>query len=88
MSAQTLYVLGALTHRELCGREIADATNLASGTMYPILVRLEASAWVSSRWEEGDPAVLGRPRRRFYKITEDGRRKSRLALQELLAAWP
>ena len=89
MSAQTLRVLGVLSrHQELSGAEIGQAASLPSGTLHPMLARLETSAWVASRWEDGDAAALGRPRRRFYEITDEGRRKAKLAFLELLAAWP
>ena len=89
MTAPTLRVLGLLTScPELSGRIIGEALQLSSGTLYPILARLEASQWVASRWEDGDPAALGRPRRRFYQLTDQGRAKARTAVSEVLAAWP
>jgi PadR family transcriptional regulator PadR len=57
---------------ELSGAEIGKLTDLASGTLYPILFRLEAVGWLQSRWEAGNPAVLGRPRRRYYRVTTEG----------------
>ena len=38
------------------GLELAEATDFPSGTIYPILARLEAASWVSSFWEQEDPA--------------------------------
>ncbi len=40
--------------------------------MPPILARLEACGWVTSRWEDQDPHHLGRPVRRYYRLTPDG----------------
>lgn len=57
----------------LAGAEVAKKTKLASGTLYPILMRLETAGWLRSQWEAGDPAELGRPRKRFYFITGEGR---------------
>ncbi|MFK4228055.1 PadR family transcriptional regulator [Streptomyces sp. NPDC019890] len=51
---------------------------MPSGTIYPILARLEQVGWVDSSWE--DPVVheqAGRPRRRFYRITQDGAVRAR-----------
>jgi hypothetical protein len=31
-----------------------QATGLASGTLYPLLVRLERAGWVAARWEDID----------------------------------
>lgn len=43
-----------------------------SGTIHPILARLEQAGWLESRWEEIDPSEKGRPRRRYYRFTSDG----------------
>jgi DNA-binding PadR family transcriptional regulator len=68
---------------EFSGAEIARSTKLASGTLYPILLRLEEAGWVESHWESGDPRDLGRPRRRFYKVTATGASRARSAMKEL-----
>jgi DNA-binding PadR family transcriptional regulator len=86
MSAQTLKVLGVIltsSMKELSGAQIGDMTKLASGTLYPILIRLEQAGWLSSDWEKGDPHKLGRPRRRFYRLSAEGAPKARAALQEV-----
>ena len=86
MSAQTLKVLGALLvspQVDLPGADIARATKLGSGTIYPILLRLERAGWLESRWEVEDPKALGRPRRRFYRVTGLGARSARTAVREL-----
>lgn len=66
--------------RDLYGVEISDGAGLASGTVHPILARLEAMAWVDSRWEDIDPTVEGRPARRYYHLTADGVDAARQAL--------
>lgn len=84
MTLQTQLVLRALLEdpaRQRYGLELCALAGLPSGTIYPILARLEQLGWVDSTWE--DPAVheaAGRPRRRFYRITEDGAEQARLAL--------
>ena len=86
LTQQTLKVLGALVTghvRELSGADIAKSTQLSSGTLYPILYRLEQVGWVSSSWEKGDPASLGRPRRRYYRVTAEGARRVREVVREL-----
>jgi DNA-binding MarR family transcriptional regulator len=73
------------------GFALAEQTGFPSGTIYPILARLEAAGWVTSYWEEGDPAVLERPRRRMYRLTGLGAHAAREALattQRLLGALP
>lgn len=52
------------------GYLICAETGLGSGTVYPILERLEEAGWVSARWEETVPA--DRPARRFYALTDNG----------------
>ncbi len=45
---------------------------LGHGTLYKALARLERANLLESRWEEIEPAVEGRPRRRLYRITPAG----------------
>jgi PadR family transcriptional regulator, regulatory protein PadR len=90
ITTQTLKVLAALmsrTEEEISGAEIGRTTKLASGTLYPILLRLEEAGWVSSRWEVGDPHQLGRPRRRLYQIEGVGLRKARSAFRDLALSF-
>ena len=55
---------------ELSGAQIRSIAGLGTGTLYPILFRLERAGWLESRWEDIDPKQEKRPRRRFYKATE------------------
>ena len=73
ITSQTLKVLAAVhAEQRASGAEIAKQSGLASGTLYPILLRLEAAGWLQSEWEFGDPSTLGRPRRRYYTLTAEG----------------
>src|SRR5260370_9322866 len=74
-------------NQEIAGAEIARATGLASGTLYPILLRVEAAKWLSSHWEEVDPSEVKRPRRRIYSITGLGQRSARAAFHEIAPEW-
>jgi PadR family transcriptional regulator, regulatory protein PadR len=65
--------------RELSGAEIAKGSKLASGTLYPLLSRLEQAGWLSSTWETDSTSDLGRPRRRLYQLTARG---EKVALRE------
>ena len=60
--------------------EIGAAAGLPSGTVHPILARLEGVRWLQSRWEDIDPRVEGRPARRYYRLTADGVESARAAL--------
>ena len=64
------------------GTEITKATKIGSGSLYPLLARLEAAKWLSPEWENIDPSEAGRPRRRYYKLTALGARHARKALAD------
>ena len=89
MTLPTQFVLRALLadpQAELYGLEIGDAAGLPSGTVHPILARLEGLRWVQSRWEDIDPKVEGRPARRYYRLTAAGAQQARTALAEAYQA--
>lgn len=81
MTAQTLDVLAwLLAEPGAAGADICKGTSLSSGTVYPILSRLEEFGWVRSQWEASDPSSLGRPRKRFYTVTASGAAQARVAV--------
>src|SRR5688572_12583612 len=83
MTIPTQRVLEALLEdpvRELYGIEIGNAADLRSGTVHPILARLERVGWLTSRWEDIDASVEGRPARRYYALTTEGVQAARAAL--------
>ena len=83
MTIPTQLVLRALLEdpvQELYGVEIGAAAGLPSGTIHPILARLEGLRWVESRWEDIDPRAEGRPARRYYRLTAAGVESARAAL--------
>jgi DNA-binding PadR family transcriptional regulator len=62
------------------GFEIMKATGLKSGTIYPLLARLERMEWVQSGW--ADEQDKSGPRRRYYRLTTEGAASARVALAE------
>jgi PadR family transcriptional regulator PadR len=77
ITLQGLRVLHAFVEvcgKELSGADIHERTAMQSGTLYPILVRFRQAGWLSDRWENGKPTELGRPNRRFYRLTAAGQR--------------
>jgi hypothetical protein len=72
VTPQTLKVLSALIGATdpIWGLELVRRTGLMTGTVYPILDRLEELGWLRSYWEE--PNDRPGPRRRFYVLTETG----------------
>lgn len=73
ITVPTLDVLDVLlaAGEPLWGLLIIKQTSRPSGTVYPILERLEHQGWVTSSWE-ADGERQG-PRRRFYEFTAEGR---------------
>jgi DNA-binding PadR family transcriptional regulator len=73
LSLSAVAVLDAITRRIRHGFDIMDATGLPSGTVYPILGRLERDGYVRSRWEAQITAFREkRPPRRYYEVTAAG----------------
>ena len=69
----TALVLQALLDGHHHGFDVMEATGLPSGTVYPILRRLDAEGCVRSRWEkDGVARKEQRPPRRYYELTGDG----------------
>ena len=91
MTIPTQLVLHALLadpSKELYGVEICQAAGLPSGTVHPILARLETVGWLTSRWEDINPRTEGRPARRYYQLTPDGLALARAALARASTASP
>ncbi|MGW9211256.1 PadR family transcriptional regulator [Embleya sp. NPDC055664] len=65
------------------GFSICQDADLGSGTVYPILDRLLKLGWIES-WDEAEPHP-GRPPRRYYRLTGEGRAAARSALAERAA---
>jgi PadR family transcriptional regulator, regulatory protein PadR len=82
-SKQTLALLGALAAKPSqwhYGYALSRETELMSGTLYPILMRLEQRGWLETQWEnlQETPEALaegrgGRPPRHMYRLTAGGR---------------
>ena len=73
LSSATALVLDALGRGVRHGFDILDATGLPSGTVYPILRRLEHEGLARSKWEAARTAQREqRPPRRYYTLTHEG----------------
>ena len=71
-SGQTRAVLELLSGdpaRWRHGYELSRETGIASGTLYPLLMRLADRGYLESRWE---PTAAGRPPRHLYRLTAKG----------------
>jgi len=73
-----LLILSLLEARPRHGYDLSKLIQARSGgrlsfhidSLYPLLYRLEERGWIKGTWVEKD----GERRRRFYKLTADGRR--------------
>lgn len=73
-----LLILAALEDGQLHGYDIAREISRRSGglltfhvaSLYPLLYKLEDRSWIQGRWVE----KAGQRRRRYYKLTTEGRR--------------
>jgi DNA-binding PadR family transcriptional regulator len=79
------------------GYDLMKAARLPSGTLYPMLARLQQEGLVDSQWEDQRPDTGGRPPRKYYRLTAEGARVARLELARAattpggtrpVAAWP
>jgi DNA-binding PadR family transcriptional regulator len=86
LSGPTLKVLKLMLEKPrepLSGAEMSRQAGIGSGTLYPLLARLEQARWLRSKWEDIDPREAARPRRRYYTLTGLGQNKANEALREL-----
>jgi hypothetical protein len=89
MTLATRRVLTALADAdELYGMQVCEMAGLPSGIVYPILARLEASRMAVLRQEDRDPARLGRPVRRYWRLApgQAGRLVGELRAER--TGWP
>ena len=72
-SAHTLSLLNAMMEQPRAwqyGYELAQITELKSGTLYPILMRLCDRKLLESKWQPS--SSQGRPPRHMYRLTANG----------------
>jgi DNA-binding PadR family transcriptional regulator len=72
VTTTTILVLEELVKEKnpIWGLELVRRTGLMTGTVYPILDRLEDDGWLKSEWE--DDNTRSGPRRRLYTLTDEG----------------
>ena len=52
------------------GYELCRQAGIQSGTLYPLMIRLEAQGYLEAQWVP--PAAPGRPPRHVYRLTAEG----------------
>ncbi|GAA2500783.1 hypothetical protein GCM10009858_43830 [Terrabacter carboxydivorans] len=85
-TVEVLQIFLADAPRDRYGLEIMALTGLPSGTVFPILARFEGLGWLESGWEDVHPATVGRPQRRYYRLTGDGIKLAEEALARVARA--
>jgi PadR family transcriptional regulator PadR len=88
LSTQTIQVLDAFLEGPKdwrYGYDLSRATGLKSGTLYPILIRLNEHRLVETRWETSEP---GKPPRHMYRLTPGGLRSAREHVQSWVTRRP
>lgn len=68
------------------GLQLIKITGRPSGTVYPLLDRLERAGWVTSHWD--DDAARPGPRRRMYQLTPGGVLAARETLRRASGSAP
>lgn len=66
-------VLAALVQAGATGRhgyDLCREARIKSGTLYPLLIRLEAQGYLAADWQ--DAGAAGRPPRHVYRLTAAG----------------
>ena len=85
LTMPTAMVLLAVSRNYRYGFDISDVTGLPSGTVYPVLRRLEEAGLLRSRWESTTTArAEQRPPRRYYTVTSAGAQ----AVQDAMDRYP
>jgi PadR family transcriptional regulator, regulatory protein PadR len=70
------------------GYDLMKAAKLPSGTLYPMLARLQQDGLVDSEWEAPREDAGGRPPRKYYRLTAEGLRVARLELAQAASRAP
>lgn len=70
------------------GYDLMKAAKLPSGTLYPMLARLQQDGLMASEWEAQRENAGGRPPRKYYRLTAEGLRVARLELAQAASSAP
>jgi len=57
------------------GYDLVRMADVKSGTLYPLLIRLEGQGFLEAQWQQ--PVERGRPPRHAYRLTAQGVRLAR-----------
>jgi PadR family transcriptional regulator, regulatory protein PadR len=63
------------------GYDLSKRAGIRSGVLYPILHRMLDEGWLADGWEDRTQLSRKRPPRRYYELTDKGRRELGAVLQ-------
>lgn len=69
----------AKPNKQYWGYYLAREAGVRTGVVYPLLNKMVAASWLDTGWEEEADAV-DRPPRKYFTLTDDGRRELGAAL--------
>lgn len=78
LSAHAKRILAALAEGGCSwshGYDLARTADVKSGTLYPLLIRLEEQGYLEAEWQQ--PSERGRPARHAYRLTASGLKLAR-----------
>lgn len=64
------------------GYDLSKRAGVRSGVLYPLLTRLLDAGWLTDGWEDPSQLTERRPPRRYYELTDSGRRELGAVLQK------
>lgn len=74
--ARTVLAVMAEAGSQWChGYDLCRQAGIKSGTLYPLLIRLETQGYLEAEWQA--PVEPGRPPRHAYRLTSSGIRLAR-----------
>ena len=64
------------------GYDLSKRSGVRSGVLYPMLTRMLNEHWLIDGWEDPNTIREKRPPRRYYELTDKGRRELGAVLQQ------
>jgi PadR family transcriptional regulator, regulatory protein PadR len=84
VQAQSVLSLLADLHPQAAhGYQMTQSLGIPSGTLYPLLMRLQKAGLLEADWQDGEP---GKPPRHVYRLTALGARELGLVAQARASA--
>ena len=68
-------------HKTFYASEIGEILGVSYGSVVPLLMRFEKAKWLEFDWEDIDPKIEGRPKRKLFKLSDIGMTKAKQAIR-------